>query len=67
MNLSTNVKRLRENKDLTQAELAKYVEVTPTMVNCIESGVKVPSLAVAVKMAEVLNCSLDDLVGRTSR
>jgi len=65
MNLCTNLNQKRVERDLTQTELAKYAGISPTMINYIESGMKVPSLAVTIKIADVLHCSIDDLVGRT--
>jgi DNA-binding XRE family transcriptional regulator len=57
-----NVRRLRKERELTQIELGQAVGVGQTSIANIESGNQVPSLPLAVKLAEVLGVSLDELV-----
>lgn len=64
MNLCENLKQKRLERDITQSELAKYAGITQAMLNYIESGTKIPSLAVTIKIADVLRCSIDELLGR---
>lgn len=61
MNLGKNVKNLREGKNITQKELADEVGVTQSMLNQIEKGVKIPSLATALDIAKVLDTTVDYL------
>lgn len=46
---------------LTQQELADKVYVKQSMIAKIETGIKQPSLALARQIANVLECTLDDL------
>lgn len=61
MNLGENVKKLRAEKGMTQEELAEAVGVQTSMIGHIERGMKVPSLAVALRLGEVLECTVDEM------
>lgn len=55
----------RENKGYSQAEVARRLGFSNnTMYNRIENGKKSASLSVAIDIAEILNVSLDWLLGR---
>ena len=60
--LENKLKVFRAMKDLTQGQLAELVEVTRKSVNSIENGHFVPSTELALRMARVLDCSVEDLV-----
>lgn len=60
-------KRLRETRSargLTQARLAELLEMSPRVYNRWERGAAIPRLDTLVKIAEILEVSLDELVGR---
>lgn len=59
-----NLKSLRESRGLTQEQLSEKIGVNRVNLAYFESGKKIPSLAVAEKIADELNCSLDWLLGR---
>ena len=61
---SRGLRKLRSDKEITQAELAKKTEVTQAAISRYEDGSAMPSLDVAVRIAEVLRCSLDELLER---
>jgi transcriptional regulator with XRE-family HTH domain len=56
---------LRESRQLTQVRLAELVGVDPRAYNRWERGTIAPHLDTLVKIADVLQVSLDELVGRT--
>lgn len=62
MKLSQMVKQRREEKDMTRAELGRLVNASREMISYIEDGTKIPSLALTIRLANVLGCSLDYLV-----
>lgn len=64
MTIAENIKNRREEYDLTQAELAKRIGVTPSYVNYVESGTRIPSVPVLIKLADALNISTDEILGR---
>jgi transcriptional regulator with XRE-family HTH domain len=60
-----SLRELRERRGLTQARLAELLEVSPRGYNRWETGAAAPRLDTLVKIAEILNVTLDELVGRT--
>lgn len=64
MALKDNVKAFRESRELSQQQLAEIVGVNQAMIHYIETGMKVPSLAVTIGLADAFGCSIDHLVGR---
>jgi len=59
--LKTNIRALREKMDLSSAQLAEKVGVPIQTINYLEEGRYNPSLTLAYKIAEVLNCKIEDL------
>ncbi len=51
----------RKEKKWTQAKLAKKANISRAYYANIEVGRKVPSLAIAKKIADVLDTSVDDI------
>lgn len=64
MALSENLKATRLERGLTQEQIAKKINVNRVNIAYFESGVKVPSVAVLVAIADVLECSIDGLLDR---
>lgn len=64
MTIGENIRNKRLEYDIEQQELAKRVGVTKAMMCSIETGVKIPSVAVLVRIADTLHCSVDELLGR---
>jgi putative transcriptional regulator len=52
--------RLKDS-DLTQEQLAERIGVTRQTILSIEKGRYTPSVALALRMAAVLNCTVEDL------
>lgn len=59
--LRTSIKERREGVKLTVANLAEKVGVPINTIKYLEEGKYNPSLAVAYKIAEVLNCKIEEL------
>ena len=57
-----NLKRIREEKGMTQQTLADYLYVTRQAVSRWEGGSRYPDLMTAKKMAEFLETSVDELL-----
>lgn len=64
MTMGKQLKQLREDSGLTQPELAEKLGITQAMVTRIENDTKTPSLPLTIQIADVFDCSLDQLVGR---
>ena len=59
--LANALKTEREKAALTQAALAELVGVSRKTINTVENGVFVPSTLLAVKLAEALGLSVEQL------
>lgn len=62
MSVAENLKRIREERGITQAELADKVQVTQGMLCHIERGRKMMPLQLAKDIADALQCKVDDLL-----
>ncbi len=60
--IQLNIKKFREEKNITQEILGEFVNVTTDYISLIERGKRIPSLKVLIKIAEGLEISLSDLV-----
>lgn len=58
------LRTLRSQKGMSQVELAKLIKTTPRVYNRWEKGTAVPTVGFIVKLADTLQVSLDELVGR---
>ena len=61
--LGMTIKRLREDRNLTQADLARKAKVHRVYVAQIEARTKTPSLAVLERIAKALRVPLTELLG----
>ena len=60
--IGKRVKSTRKSRSMTQAELAERTEMSDVYISQIETGVKSPSLNSLLKIAKVLDTTLDNLV-----
>ncbi len=56
-----------EKYDMSKDEFAKRINVSNAAVTYWLQGTKIPSVAVLIAIANVFNCTLDELVGRNIR
>lgn len=61
MNLQNRLKEVRQEKDFTQEALAKRVGVTRQTIIAIEKGKFVPSVKLALELANALNKPLESI------
>ena len=61
--IAEKVKKLREQKGLSQAELARLLGITRSSVNAWEMGISVHSTQYIVDLAGVFDISTDYLLG----
>lgn len=66
MNISSRfgkrVKQIRLNKDMSQGDLAKKLDVDPSYISKIERGVQNISLKGIEKLAKTLNIAVKELI-----
>ena len=61
--VADRIKDLREQKNMTQAELAKQLGITRSSVNAWEMGISVPSTQYIVEISSLFKVSSDYLLG----
>ncbi|MGN0960620.1 MAG: helix-turn-helix domain-containing protein [Christensenellales bacterium] len=60
-----NLTNLRIKKKMTQTQLADLIGVTSNAVSQYESGKRIPKIHILKKIANVLGCTIDDLLKET--
>ena len=58
------LRQKREERRMTQADLAERLGVSRQNVCNYETGYKIPPLKVVVAAADVFRCSTDEMIGR---
>ena len=59
--LKNRLNDLRKEVKMTQQGLAEAVEVSRKSINAIENGIYIPTTVLALKIAKVLNCKVEDI------
>ena len=65
MKFPERLKSIRDDKGITQKHLAEVLNITISTISHYENGTREPSIEILIQMAEVLNVSVDYLVGST--
>lgn len=58
-----NIKAMRREKEMTQAELAQKVGIRRESIARYESGERIPNAEIAAKIAKELDCTVEKLLG----
>lgn len=64
--LSTKLKELRMSQNLSQADVAKKLEISPSIVSGYETGERTPSTENLLALSYLYKCSTDYLLGKSS-
>ncbi|MBQ4088733.1 MAG: helix-turn-helix transcriptional regulator [Clostridia bacterium] len=64
MNIGATLKELRKQANITQQSLSEKLCIAVRTLQCYEQGVREPSLEMLIKIADTLNVSTDQLLGR---
>ena len=67
MNIGSVIKAKRREKDLTQEQLAEYLNVSVSAVSQWESGKTVPDVSLIVTLADFFDITTDELLCRTAK
>lgn len=62
MSIGTNIRRIREEKGISQVSLAEQAGISQAMLCQIERGTKNPSLQIGVELARLLDCQVETLL-----
>ena len=66
ISISERIKELREKQNITQASLAKKLNITRSAVNAWEMGISIPNVEKLVELSSLFNVSVDYLLGVNS-
>ena len=61
------IKNLREDMDLSQADVANYLHCTQAAYNHYENGKRDIPTATLISLASLYNCSIDYLLGISNK
>ncbi len=67
MDIGQEIRRLREEKEWTQTQLAYHADTAPSSISLIESGRREPNVSTLRKLAQALDVELVDLLGEHAR
>ena len=59
--LHNHLRRVRAERDLTQAQLAELAGVSRKTINTVENGIFVPSTILALRLSRVLGLTVEQL------
>ena len=60
--INQKIKQLREENNITQKQLAEYLNVTQALISQLESSERKFSLSIIMKLADLFVCDIDDLI-----
>ncbi|KXG78248.1 helix-turn-helix domain-containing protein [Thermotalea metallivorans] len=63
--IGERIRLLRNEKEITQRELAEYLGLTPKMISFYENGERFPPHDIIIKLSDYFNVSTDYLLGKT--
>lgn len=61
-NIASNLERLMAHRELTQLALAAKAKILQSNVSRIVNRVFLPNVAILARIADALDCTLDDLI-----
>ncbi len=66
--LAQNIRKLRQKKGLSQEKLARLADISTATLVKIEAGIaKEPTITTVTKIADALEISIDEMIGRIRR
>lgn len=66
MSFGKKLKKLRQDENLTQEELAKKINSSRSNIANYENDKNMPSVEILEKLSKILNCSIDYLLGNSN-
>lgn len=64
LKIADNIRFFRKANNLTQEELSKQLGGSKNLVSNYENGISTPDIFTLVKLADIFDLTLDELVGR---
>lgn len=65
--IGANLKILREDRGMSQADLAETVGVSQAMISQVEKGLRALTLPLALQLKDALYCTLEDFIASPTK
>ena len=65
--IGRNLRRLRKTNRLTQAQLAKKLNITRQTLSNYETGKRLPDIYGLITVADIFGVSVDEIIGRDKK
>lgn len=62
--IAEKLRNLRENRGLSQKNVADRIHISPSIISAYEQGSRTPSIVALLKLSNLYGCSVDYLLGR---
>lgn len=63
--LSDRLKELRQKLNLSQKDVATYLDLSPSIISGYETGERTPSASIIIRLADLYHCSTDYILGKS--
>ncbi|MDE7210692.1 MAG: helix-turn-helix domain-containing protein [Lachnospiraceae bacterium] len=67
VDFGNTLRTLRRKEDLTQAELARKLDLTKSVISAYENGLRLPSYDILIHISKIFHVSTDYLLGLERR
>ena len=67
MSMSEQIRNRRKDKRISQVDMAQMVDVKQSTISDYETGRATPTIDKLIKIASILDCTVDDLVQDEAR
>ena len=67
VDFGNRIKTLRQQNNLTQAQLAERLGLTKSVISAYETGLRMPSYDILISLARIFKVSTDFLLGLDSK
>ena len=63
--LADRLKELRQKLNLSQKDVATYLDLSPSIISGYETGERTPSALIIIRLADLYHCSTDYILGKS--
>lgn len=64
--LADRLKELRQKRNISQKDVAKFLDLSPSIISGYETGERTPSASIVIRLADLYHCSTDYILGKSA-
>lgn len=64
--LADRLKDLRQKRNLSQKDVATYLDLSPSIISGYETGERTPSASIIIRLADLYHCSTDCILRKSA-